>query len=216
VARPTTAICANLRRDATDNRQRIMSAAREAFAELGLSASLAEVARRAGVGNATLHRHFAGKDALIDAVYEEWVERRRAAGQAMIADPDPWEGLCTFLWDGLAEGSCNRAVGDLISVRGLEPLWGSLDEGLRRCQAAGVVADDVTTADLFVALLGVARTIDVTGDVAPDEWRRHLVLLLRGLRADADPPMVGREIAEDTLTDAVRRQVGRRSGLSGA
>src|SRR5262245_7903037 len=86
-----------LRRDARENRARILEAARSTFAELGIDASVEEIARRAGVGMGTLYRRFPTKDALVDAIFEEQLElMAAAAGQAAAAD-DAWEGLLGYL-----------------------------------------------------------------------------------------------------------------------
>ena len=70
-----TARC--LRSDARENRDRILAAAAQAFADEGLGVSLIEIARRAGVGNATLHRNFT-KEQLIDELFRDWYGHRRS------------------------------------------------------------------------------------------------------------------------------------------
>ena len=80
------------RSDARENRDRILAAAAQAFADEGLGVSLIEIARRAGVGNATLHRNFT-KEQLIDELFQDWYGRRQAVAECALADPDPWHGL---------------------------------------------------------------------------------------------------------------------------
>src|SRR6202167_2577795 len=92
------------RSDARENRDRILTAAAQAFADQGLSVSLIEIARRAGVGNATLHRNFT-KESLVQALYDEWRAKRHAAAVLALEDPDPWRGLQTFMTDTLDDAS---------------------------------------------------------------------------------------------------------------
>ncbi|WP_234538553.1 TetR/AcrR family transcriptional regulator [Streptomyces shenzhenensis] len=86
-----------VRSDARDNRARILDAARAVFGEEGLSAPMRDVARQAGVGPATLYRHFPTKQALI---VETFAEQRRACQAAVhdaLADPDPWHGFRSLI-----------------------------------------------------------------------------------------------------------------------
>src|SRR5580765_4069967 len=86
-----------LRRDARENLDRILVAARAAFAELGLDAGVEEIAGRAGVGMGTLYRRFPNKDALIDAVFEGHLERVAAAAERAAEASDAWDGLLGYL-----------------------------------------------------------------------------------------------------------------------
>ena len=87
-------------RDARENRDRILAAAAQAYADDGLSVSLIEIARRPGLGNATVHRNFT-TDQLVAALFCGWYARRRAFAERALADPDPWHGLVSFLEDVL-------------------------------------------------------------------------------------------------------------------
>src|SRR6266852_3170263 len=151
------------RSDARENRDRILAAAAQAFADEGLSVSLIEIARRAGVGNATLHRNFT-KEQLIDELFQDWYGRRQAVAEAALADPDPWHGLVSFLEDVLADGTRNRAIGALLAVcPGWRERFRDLMTGLlARAQDSGLARGDLTVADVTLALLGVARTMAIT------------------------------------------------------
>ena len=72
-------------------------AARAAFAELGIDASIEQIASRAGVGTGTLYRRFETKDALIDAVFEEHIDRVAGAAQRALGIDDPWQGMLSYL-----------------------------------------------------------------------------------------------------------------------
>src|ERR1700712_1330894 len=86
-----------LRADAERNRRRLIEAAREVFAEHGLDASTNQIARRAGVGVATLFRRFPTRDDLITATFADKMHAYAQAIDAALADPDPWQGFCGYI-----------------------------------------------------------------------------------------------------------------------
>src|SRR5918912_906820 len=86
-----------LRRDAQANLDRILAAARDAFAAGGIDVSMDEVARRAGVGVGTIYRRFPAKDDLVDAVLEDAVDRLVEIAREALACEDAWEGFCLYL-----------------------------------------------------------------------------------------------------------------------
>lgn len=173
-----------LRSDARENRERILAAAAQAFADEGVGVSMIEIARRAGVGNATLHRNFT-REQLIEELFRDWSGRRKAVVEAALADPDPWHGLVSFLEDLLADGTRNCAVRALFAF---SPAWREqvrvmLGDLLGRAQQAGSVRADLTAVDLTIALIGVSRTMDITRESSPGQWRRHLAIVLDGMKA---------------------------------
>jgi AcrR family transcriptional regulator len=187
-----------LRRDAQRNRDRIVAGARELFAGEGVDVPVEEITRRAGVGMGTLYRHFATKEELVDAVlgdaFEAYVELARRAAEA----PDGWNAFAGFLEQALELHAANRALMEVVltSERGrdraqevrkrIRPLLATLVE---RAQAEGALRADVAAEDVPVLLWACARVIQATADVAPDAWRRHLALLLDGLRVGAATPL---------------------------
>ena len=200
-----TARC--LRSDARENRDRILAAAAQAFAEEGLSVSLAGIARRAGVGNATLHRNFT-KEQLVEELFQDWYARRRVIAERALADPDPWHGLASFLEDVLADGTCNRAIGVLFAVcPGWRERFRAMMTGLlARAQEAGAARADLTAEDLAVALLGVAGTMSITGQSSPDQWRRHLAIVLDGMKARHGQRLPGLPPSPDQLDSDLRQR----------
>jgi len=195
----------NLRSDARENRDRILADAAQAFADDGLSVSLIEIARRAGVGNATLHRNFT-KEQLIEELFQDWYLRRRALAERALADPDAWHGLVTFLEDVLADGTRRRAISALFAIR---PHWGEqfriqMSELLTRAQDAGKVRADLTVDDLTLLLLGVERTMTITGQNSPEQWRRHLAIVVDGIRARNRQRLPGLPPAPDQLDRDLR------------
>src|SRR3954451_18397056 len=88
---------APLRKDAARNRERLLAAGAELFAERGLDVTLNDIAHHAGVGVATAYRRFANKEEVIDALFEERLQAVAEVAHAALGDADPWTGLVTFL-----------------------------------------------------------------------------------------------------------------------
>src|SRR5438552_1135607 len=84
------------RADARRNYEKVLAAAREAFAEGGESTALEEIARRAGVGIGTLYRHFPSRQALLEALYASEVEEVSRSAAEMDGIEDPWEALSAW------------------------------------------------------------------------------------------------------------------------
>jgi AcrR family transcriptional regulator len=187
-----------LRRDAERNRQRILLAARAAFAERGLEVTLDEIAQRAGVGVGTVYRRYANKDELIDELYEDIVAELAAVAETALAQNDPWKGLAAFLEQSLAMQASNRALKDIVpggSQRGRErvararervaPLVSELFE---RAKQSGRLRPDVTETDMAKIVMMLGAVIDSTRTTEPDAWRRYLGIVLDGLRTRRNAP----------------------------
>ncbi|MFD5831030.1 TetR/AcrR family transcriptional regulator, partial [Lentzea sp. NPDC060358] len=152
----------NLRSDARDNRDRILEVAREAFAAEGLDVAMREIARRAGVGPATLYRRFPTKEALVVEVFAEQMRACSAAVAAGLAHADPWEGfrrtveeVCVVhvLNRGFAAAFTSafpRAV-DFAEVRATA--FRRLAELVRRAKGSGRLRADFTVDDLVLLLM---------------------------------------------------------------
>src|SRR3954453_13532730 len=106
-----------LRADAERNRRLIVEAAAQAFAEEGFDVGVAEIARRAGVGNATVFRRFPTKDALFDAIIEDRIAELDAAAAAALEVADPWEALVQFLETAAAPEARHRAPSQATEQR---------------------------------------------------------------------------------------------------
>jgi AcrR family transcriptional regulator len=181
-----------LRRDAKENRERIVSAAREAFAEHGLDAPLEEVARRAGVGIGTLYRRFATKEDLIDAVFEDVLRDLAAIAREALELPDAWEGFRTYVEQVVELNAANRGLHTILGARQhgrarldavrrrMRPLVGKL---IARAQAEGALRPDFHGQDLRMLFAATGRVIELT-EGEPQLRRRFVGFLLDGLRAD--------------------------------
>src|SRR5689334_892070 len=146
------------RADARRNYEKVLAAAREAFAEGGESTALEEIARRAGVGIGTLYRHFPNRQALLEAVYVDEVEAVcRTAAE--LEDADPWDALSQWLARLVAYMATKHAlIGELTEYLDKDAelfatcrasLYGAGETLLARAQEAGVVREDVSVADLM-------------------------------------------------------------------
>ena len=105
-----------LRADAERNRERVLDAAREVFAEHGLDASTNEIARRAGVGVATLFRRFPTRDDLIAAVFADKMTAYADAIDDALADPDPWHGFCGYIERVCQMQADDRGFADVLTM----------------------------------------------------------------------------------------------------
>ncbi len=157
-----------LRRDARRNRERLVEAAHAVFAEQGLEAPLDVIARRAGVGNATLYRHFPTRAALVDAVFRDQLTGTMEAGERARRAPDAWAGLAEYLDTVFATLAADRGTNDLMTTRlpDVETLGAvhahnreTVDVLLERARAQGSVRADVTTEDLLFALAALGRAV---------------------------------------------------------
>lgn len=184
-----------MRADAERNRVRLIDAAAEAFAEFGLEASVAEIARRAGVGQGTAFRRFPAKADLVAAVLADRLSALRERAQEAIEHPDPWEGLCQFMRAGaemkardrgfFEEAASGAALRD-GGVRGCQcDLRELIERLLDRAQAAGAVRADVTPDDIPLLVGAAVHAAAPMLSVTPELWRRYLDVILAGLRPGA-------------------------------
>lgn len=186
-----------MRRDAQANRARILEAASELFARDGIEAPLDEIARRAGVGAGTLYRHFADRDHLLDALFEDRVHRYDELMTAACDADDAWAGLVGLLETSFALQASDRGLKEILVARARgaghmpkpsEETIAAISALLGRAQAQGALRDDVTLTDMPLISAAIHGVIDLTSTVAPDAWRRILQILLDGLRADRAAP----------------------------
>jgi len=163
---PETLITRPKRADARRNYEKVLTAAREAFAEGGESTALEEIARRAGVGIGTLYRHFPSRQALLEALYVNEVEEV-CRSAAELDGGDPWEALNEWFERLMGYLATKQALAQelLNYVESDAPLFKvcrtSLYEAgeplLQRAQAAGVVRQDVEFPEVMQMVIGIAK-----------------------------------------------------------
>jgi AcrR family transcriptional regulator len=192
----TAATTKPLRADARRNRERVITAAREAFAAHGVDLPMEELARRAGVGVGTVYRHFPSKDALLDALLVDHFAAIAANAQAALDREDPWDAFC----DSIRFGAERQAVDssfcdamfarkegsndpDVLRVR--HDLESAMEELIRRAQASGSMRRDFSFADLPMFFTTLSGAIRSAHDHPEFDWRRQLEFLLDGLRTPA-------------------------------
>lgn len=206
-----------LRRDAQRNRERIVASARTLFAHDGVETSVEEITRHAGVGMGTLYRHFPTKEDLVDAVLADAFEEIVTAAEQAVSAEDAWAGFTGFLERALSLHVANRGLKDVLATREhgrrraramrvrMQPLLRRLVE---RAQAQGALRPDFTAEDLPLVFWTSGRVIEATATVAPELWRRHLGLILDGLRAEAATPLPAPPLTRPQLARAARRRAG--------
>jgi AcrR family transcriptional regulator len=202
----------SLRQDAQRNRERILQAARETFKEHGLDAPLEEIARRAGVGIATLYRRFPTRDALIEAVFVDSISSFRQTAEEALQIEDAWTAFSTFIEQMCERQAENSGLKDLLCRRfpdsklmedarrrGRE----TVRRLLARAQGEGAVRADVTPEDIEFVFWSNGRILEATREVAPNAWRRSLALILDGFRAENARPLPERPLSSRELGRAM-------------
>ncbi|CAN5335513.1 TetR/AcrR family transcriptional regulator [soil metagenome] len=180
-----------LRRDAAENRQRLLDAASQVFAEHGLDGSVDEVARVAGVGMGTLYRRFPTKEALIGELVRQLLEELVALARQSLTVPDGF-GLERYLFELAAAQNTQRGClaklwNDDESVAIKNECHDLIGELLIDAQAHQRIRDDANLSDIDIlmwSLPGVIATAKDSGDAA---WRRHVAIFLAGLRPTEEP-----------------------------
>ena len=180
-----------LRADAARNRELLLAAAADEFAERGLEASVADIARRAGVGKGTVFRHFPTKDDLIAAIVLDRIANLRATGERLLAAEDAGAGLLEFL---IAAGQQRqqRDLSFLMAAGELKPdvrraqdgLFQAIEDLVARAREHGAVRDDVTGTDVFLLMCAPNYVSGYVPDADPDLWRRYLAIIFDGLRPE--------------------------------
>ncbi|WP_326573431.1 TetR/AcrR family transcriptional regulator [Streptomyces sp. NBC_00487] len=202
-----------LRSDAERNRGRIIAAGRSVFARDGLNASMASVAREAGVGIATILRHFPAKEALVAAVFSDRMDAYADAVAVALDDPDPWHGFVGYIETACAMQAADYGFADVLTMtfptaKALEKrrdeAYESMVELIGRAKATGRLREDFDPSDLVLIHMANAGVVNATGDAAPDAWRRVVALMIQSLEAPARGPLPASP-AHDALYNAMLR-----------
>ncbi|MFJ5726063.1 TetR/AcrR family transcriptional regulator [Streptomyces sp. NPDC093149] len=198
------------RSDARRNHDLLIAAAREIYAERGVDAPLDDIARRAGVGNATLYRHFSDRTELIEAVFHDALVPILGMAREIRDCPDAWDGLTAYLNRVFTLLAADRGAGDLLTtaIEGVPTLDALREENrrtletlLRRGQEQQTTRADLTIEDLLFLLAALGRA----ASAAPGNWRRHLALLLDGLHPAAARPLPAPALRPEQFGAALHR-----------
>ena len=181
-----------LRSDARRNLELILQAAGEAFAEGGLEVGVADIARRAGVGTATIFRRFPTKEDLVAAVFEARMQEIIAIAREAADLPPGMDALRTFFERaiqfqirdrGFLENVGKRAFADDPRfTHATDEIFAALERMVEGAKAAGELRPDVQAADLPVLLHAVCSGAVFTEATSDELWRRYLDIVLDGLR----------------------------------
>jgi AcrR family transcriptional regulator len=181
-----------LRADARRNREKVMAAARAAFAEHGSDAQMDDVARRAEVGVGTVYRHFPTKEALFVALLEDTFARIAERARGTLEQEDAWAAFTALMWDAGESLAGDRALAEAMQADlTLEPCPGQkglsaiTEQLIDRAKAAGAMREDALLEDVPMVMCGVGSAT-FRKHPCPDAWRRHLAIVLDGLRARPD------------------------------
>ncbi|TWD79464.1 TetR family transcriptional regulator [Kribbella amoyensis] len=179
-----------MRADARDNRERILTAAEEVFGRTP-GASTDEVAKRAGVGIATVFRHFPTKVELLEAVLTQRLERLRDRARELAGSADPGRAFYDFFGQVVAEAASKLAIADALGAAGTavgdearqagEGMRQAFGELLDRAQDSGAVRKDAAFPETYALLIGTARGATAVG-LEPTVRDRLLALVYDGLR----------------------------------
>jgi AcrR family transcriptional regulator len=187
-----------LRADAERNRQRLITAAREVFAERGLDVPMEDIARHAGVGVATLYRRFPCRADLIAGAFEAKMAAYADAVDRALADPDPWAGFCGYVGRVCAMQAGDRGFADVLTMTfptdkrfeaERDRAYHGLVELIRRARTAGQLRDDFVPEDIVMLLMANAGVIMGTADAAPSTWRRFVAYMIQAFSAHSAAPL---------------------------
>lgn len=180
------------RADARRNREAILEAAREGFAEQGFDCQMEDIARAAGVGVGTVYRHFPNKEALLDALIKDRFDTMAARTAEALEREDAWQAFCELMrWSAKLQAD-DRGLSEVLGAR---PLVGEAaaaksglvelsDKLMRKAQRAGEMRKDLMIEDIPTMICGLsAVTGAAEGSMPAMNWERFLELMLDGMRA---------------------------------
>ncbi|MGW3122747.1 TetR/AcrR family transcriptional regulator [Streptomyces sp. NPDC001107] len=208
-AKPAQRKVTRPRADALRNRERIVAAAREMFTEFGPEVPLDEIARRAGVGNATVYRNFPDRDALVREVVCSVMDRTSEAAELALAETgDAFEALERFVHTAaderisalcpMVQSTFDQNHPDLEAAR--QRVEQTVNELMDRAKEVGQLRPDVAVGDLMIVVAQLSRPPAGTDCLVNDRFvHRHLQLFLDGLRAPARSVLPGAPVTVEDL-----------------
>jgi AcrR family transcriptional regulator len=186
------------RADATRNRHQLLDVATRLFAsaEADAEPSMRAIAHEAGVGIATLYRHFPTRESLVDAVYRDQVSRLTTGARELLAQLDPPAALRRWMdlfgeWIATKNGMLDTLLamvesGEIAHAHTRTELLGAINDILEAGRASGELRADVPAEDIAAALIGI---FTVAGSPEHEAMAARLLnLLMDGLRPSAGGP----------------------------
>jgi AcrR family transcriptional regulator len=182
-----------LRSDAARNRETLLAAATRAFASAGQEPSMRAIAREAGVGIATLYRHFPTRESLVDAVYQDQVKRLTLGARELLEQLPPGKAMRRWMdlfadWLATKHGMLGTLLamiesGEIAGAQTRAELLDAITTILQAGREAGDLRADVSAEDIAASLLGIFGVAGQSGQHA--QASRLLDLLMDGLRPRA-------------------------------
>jgi AcrR family transcriptional regulator len=174
----------------------LLAAAADELAERGLDASVADIARRAGVGKGTVFRHFATKDDLIAAIVLDRIDQLNAVGRRVLDAEDPAAALLEFLTAAGRQHqqrdlSFLHEAGELGAevTAARTTMFQIIDTLVARAREQGALRPDVTGTDVALLMCAPNYVTSYLPDPAPDLWLRYLSIIFDGLRPQGAHPL---------------------------
>jgi AcrR family transcriptional regulator len=178
-----------LRADAQGNRAKILAAARSAFESTGPEANLRDIARRAGVAQGTVHRHFPTKQALFSAIITERLRELARLARQLRAGHSPGEAFIAFLTATVEHARHNRSLASVFEEAGgdedmqaaAREMSAELALLLDQAQAEGTIRGDIDLADIH-AIAAAILTMDTHPAASSADRAKRIAIVLDGLR----------------------------------
>lgn len=185
-----------IRADAARNRASLLAAAEAEFAERGASASVADIARRAGVAKGTVFRHFPTKEDLVASIVCEHIAVLADAARQLADSPDAGAALLEFLTTAADQRQRHdltflqsASAGDPRVVEVRDALHTHLQALVDRARTAGAIRPDITEADVFLMMCAPIHIVENLAAPPPLLWQRYLAIIFDGLRPDGAHPL---------------------------
>ena len=203
-----------MRADARRNRERVLEAAEELFAEDGLKVQIEQVAQRARVGVGTVCRNFPTKQALVDAILTTRCESLLAAARQALAEPDAGQGFQQFFvamadYQARHLAFAEEMAADMDMPTSVRPVKESLHQAVAelvsRAQACGAIRTDIGPSDMVMLFSGIAHAAASAGESEPTLRQRYLTVVMDGLRPDNSTPLPGEPVDFQTVEEAKQR-----------
>jgi AcrR family transcriptional regulator len=185
-----------LRADAARNRELLLAAAEDEFAERGLDASVADIAHRAGVAKGTVFRHFATKEDLIAAIVSGHMAALAAHARRLLDAADPGAALLEFLTVAADQRQrhdvtflMSASAGNSKVAQVRDEVYAGVEALVDRARAGGAIRPDVTGTDVFLLICAPVHVVENLPNPPADLWRRYLAIIFDGLRPQGASPL---------------------------